>query len=589
MWGYLRFRYRRQARRIRRDVRTWQRWSANYIDRHIWGKWHQLRIIRRFLLVWWGLVALMAFGLLHQVNTLAALTKVMVPQPGGIYSEAAVGDVSMLNPVLPQTGPAADINRLIFSGLTRYNAKRQIVADLAKSWDISPDGKTYTFHLRSGVKWQDGVPFSATDVAFTIAAIQNPDSRSPLASSWGGVKVDAKGDETVVFTLPSPLESFMDSTTFLVVPRHLLESVDPSQLREADFNHNPIGTGPFAIKTYAPAAHEIALTANPAYYGGKPQLDEFDFRLYDTPQQTLDAYARHQVTSPGRILPESVARATKLANLNQYSLTLPDEVTLFMQNNDALLSDKTLRGILSSSLDRHAIIERSQSGQGLVVTQPLLPGQLGYTDRYVLPVLSNDAARQALDAASWVLPPGSKIRSKNGQNLDLTLVTLGGGDLARVANDIKRQWEPLGIRLTVKTTDLTELQQTYMRPRNFQLLLFGVNLGADPDVYSFWHSSQAKDPGVNLSGYSSPDADRALEAGRIKTDAQVRQGKYDTFLKAWNADAPAAVLYQTAYVYGVRDEAAGLVADRLVDPTDRFYGVEHWTVLQRLVEGPVRP
>jgi peptide/nickel transport system substrate-binding protein len=119
------------------------------------------------------------------------------------------------------------------------------------------------------------------------------------------------------------------------------------------------------------------------------------------------------------------------------------------------------------------------------------------------------------------------------------------------------------------------------------MLLYGVNIGPDPDVYSYWHTSQAKDPGVNLSGYSSNDADRALEAGRIKTDEQVRQGKYDAFLAAWNPDAPAAVLYQSAYVYAARDEVAGIRnAMRLVVPGDRFYGVEKWTVRQRFVPMP---
>jgi peptide/nickel transport system substrate-binding protein len=166
---------------------------------------------------------------------------------------------------------------------------------------------------------------------------------------------------------------------------------------------------------------------------------------------------------------------------------------------------------------------------------------------------------------------------------------LADSNLERDANEIKRQWSELGIDLTVKTASLDELQQTYMRPRNFQLLLFGVNLGADPDVYSFWHSSQAKDPGVNLSAYNSPEADKALEAGRIKTDAQVRQGKYDSFLKAWNADAPAAVLYQQGYDYGLRDDVGGLAARWLVDPSDRFFGVEHWTVRQRFAAGGAQP
>jgi peptide/nickel transport system substrate-binding protein len=589
MFNYLRFRYRRALRRLRRGARTWRRWGVNYIDRHIWGKWHQLRLVRRFLIIWLGVVVLMAFGLVHQLGGLSALNRIALPVSGGVYSEAAVGSVQGLNPVLPEAGPASDINRLIFSGLTRYNDKRQLVGDLATSWNVSSDGKTYTFHLRKGVKWHDGVPFTATDVAFTLAAIQNPDSRSPLASSWQDVKVDTKGDDTVTFTLPSPLSSFMDSTTIGIVPRHLLESVEPAQLAEADFNRNPVGTGPFMIKTFAPSAKEVALVANPHYYGGQPKLDEFDFRLYDTPQETLDAYAAHQVTSPGRVMPSSVAAAQKLANLDQHELTLPEETTLFFQNNDALLSDKTLRSILSRSIDRPEVIKRAEAGQGLVVTQPLLPGQIGYTPKYAAAPLGRDAANQALDAAGWTQQQNANVRRKDNHDLKLTLVTLADSNLERDANEIKRQWSELGIDLTVKTASLDELQQTYMRPRNFQLLLFGVNLGADPDVYSFWHSSQAKDPGVNLSAYNSPEADKALEAGRIKTDAQVRQGKYDSFLKAWNADAPAAVLYQQGYDYGLRDDVGGLAARWLVDPSDRFFGVEHWTVRQRFAAGGAQP
>jgi peptide/nickel transport system substrate-binding protein len=217
----------------------------------------------------------------------------------------------------------------------------------------------------------------------------------------------------------------------------------------------------------------------------------------------------------------------------------------------------------------------------VAITQPLLPGQLGYTDKYAPSFFSADAARQALNAAGWTQPNPGARRSKNGTKLQLKLVTISGGQLEQAADEIKRQWAALGIDVKVNAVSLDQLQQTYMRPRNFQMLLYGVNLGSDTDVYSFWHSSQAKDPGVNLSGYTSPDADRALEAGRIKSDPQVRLGKYDAFLKAWNTDMPAAVLYETGYVYATRDSVAGVTAQRLVVPEDRFYDVQRWTVNQR--------
>lgn len=582
MFSYLRFRYRRSLRRFRRTFHVIKKSAAAYIDRHIWGKWHQARLVRKFLILW-GFIVLISFvGLVQQTGALARAAQVAVPQPGGVYSEAAVGTVRTLNPVLPESATASDINRLLFSGLTRYNSRRQLVPDLA-TWDVSSDGKAYTFHLRRGVKWHDGVPFTSADVVFTMTAIQNPDSRSPLASSWDGVKVEAKDTHTVVFNLPQALNSFLDSTTVGIVPRHLLESVEPSQLREASFNQNPVGTGPFKIKTFAPSAKVIELSANPGYHLGRPQLDGFDFKFYDTPSETLQAYAQRQVTSPGRLYEDSASESKHGAGLAEYKFTLPEAEALFFATGDPLLKDKALRVILSSSLDRESIVERAADGQGTAVTQPLLPGQLGYSAKYAPAPLDAPAARRALDEAGWTQANKGAVRTKNGARLSLKLVTLRDSELERAAKEIKRQWAQLGIEVRVTAVDRDQLQQTYMRPRNFQMLLYGINLGSDPDVYSFWHSSQAADPGVNLSAYNSTDADRALEAGRIKNDPLVRLGKYDTFLKAWNADAPAAVLYQSGYTYGAKSTVTGITARRLVVPADRFYSVERWTVRQRLV------
>lgn len=583
MYNYLQFRYRRLLRRAKRNFRLAVKWSRNYVDRHIWGKWHQVKVVRRFMLVWWAVLVIGLVGIMQQFGLIESLARRAVAEPGGVYTEAAVGTVRGLNPILPESSTASDINRLIYSGLTRYNSQRQVVPDLA-TWQASADGRTYTFNLRKGVKWHDGVPFTSADVVFTLTAIQNPDSRSPLASSWQGVTYEAKDNYTVVIKLPQPLNSFLDSTTVGILPRHLLESVEPTALRESEFNQSPVGTGPFKLKTFAPSARTIELDANPDYHLGKPKLDGFVFKLFDTSTEALEAFAARQVTSPGRLLPENMdSTLLRDSHLAEYSLSLPEQVTLFFATGDKILSDKALRQILSSSLDRTKISDRATAGQGIVQNQPLLPGQVGYTSKYALARIDESAAKQALEKAGWAQPTGTDVRVKNGATLELSLVTLEGGELERAARELARQWKPLGIKLNVSTTTRDQLQQSYMRPRNFQMLLYGVNLGSDPDVYAFWHSSQAKDPGVNLSAYNSTDADRALETARIKDDEQVRQGKYDAFLKAWNADTPAAVLYQQVYMYGARDSVTGIKAKRLVSPADRFYGVERWTVNQRFV------
>lgn len=582
MIDYFRFRYRRAVRRLRRRLFIWRRASTTYIDRHIWGKWYQLRVVRRFLLIWLGVVLVAAIGLSTQILSLEKMGRAPQPLSGGAYSEAAIGSVQVVNPLLPDSA-SNDVDRLIFSGLTRYDALGNLTPDLATKWEVSKDGKTYTFHLRKNVKWHDGVPFTSTDVAFTIAAIQNPDSRSPLASSWQGVKVDTKGDSIVVFTIPTPLASFIDSTTIGIVPRHILEGVEPSQLREADFNQNPVGTGPFEMKSFAPAANEITLSANPKYHFGKPRLDEFTFRFYPNSAEALIAYERREVLSPGRIEPSQLAEATRDTTLAFYDPSLPDETTLFFQTADATLSDATLRKILSQSIDREILLNEAEGGEGRAVTQPLLPGQLGYTAKYALPSLSHDQANKALDDAGWKADPKSGVRQNGDKKLQFKLATLKGSKLETAARALQRQWEGIGVWLSVIAVSQDELQQTYMRPRNFQMLLYGVNLGADPDVYAYWHSTQAKDPGVNLSGYTSADADKALEAGRIASDVRVRIGKYDSFLKAWNNDTPSAVLYQSVYRYGAAKNVRGITVQRLITPADRFFDVQKWTVREQLV------
>jgi peptide/nickel transport system substrate-binding protein len=581
MSNYFIFRYRRSSRRWRRFMRLSRKRVTTYIDRHIWGKWHQLRLVRRFLILWWLVLAVGGIGSFRQLTSLSHANQVESAVSGGTFTEAAIGTVKILNPILPESSPASSIDRLVFSGLTRYNAARQLEPDLATKWTVSPDGRVYTFKLRHGVKWHDGVPFTATDVAFTVAAIQNPDSRSPLASSWQGVTVATVGDDTVSFTLPAPLDSFLDSTTLGIVPRHLLEQVEPSALREADFNRHPVGTGPFELNNFAPSADEVQLTANKYYYFGRPKLDNFNFHFYESSRAALTAYTQHQVTSPGVIAVDDLKQAAKSNHLLVTNLTLPVETTLFFDTTATNLNDAAVRTIISRALNRNALLLAGTGGGGQVITQPLLPGQIGYSAKYAPAALTIANANAALDAAGW----GAKadgVRQKDGQSLKLTLATTSGGELETVARAVAAQLSPLGIKVDVKAVSLDELQQSYMRPRNFQMLLFGVNVGADPDVYAFWHSSQSKDPGVNLSQYNSAAADSALESARIRTDPAIRAAKYDAFLKAWNTDSPAAVLYEPAYRYGLSDTVMGFTARSLVTAADRYYGVEQWTVHQKL-------
>ena len=197
-------------------------------------------------------------------------TILQTPKYGGVYREAILGQVKSVNPLFADNSATEDVNSLVFSGLTKINGEREIVADLAKSWDISSDKKTYTFTLKDNLKWQDGKPLSANDIAFTIGLVQNPDTRSPLAANWNGVKYEVVNDNTIRFILPSSYGNFLSNTTTGILPKHKLDKVKPSNIRSNEFNQKPIGSGPYKLDLLEVDSSSITLKASENYYVHQP-------------------------------------------------------------------------------------------------------------------------------------------------------------------------------------------------------------------------------------------------------------------------------------------------------------------------------
>jgi peptide/nickel transport system substrate-binding protein len=576
MFAYLKFLFQRQRRKLRREVRLIVVLTSQYVDRHVWGKWRQLGIIRRLVLIWWGILAVLVIGLVWQFNQLTGPFRHVAVAKDASYSEGGVGSIKIINPVLPESQPASDVSSLIFSGLVRYNDKGELEPDLATSWDISADGKTYTFHLRKGVTWHDGVPFTSQDVVFTLAAIQNPDSRSPLANSWQGITADPTGDLTVVYHLPNAYPPFLNYATQKIIPRHLLETIEPSALRANDFNQKPVGTGPYKIKNFNAADKQINLAANAKYYGGEPKIGQVEYHWYDDDASLHEAYAKRQILGFGGVQSTQIAAVSRLPNLKLHSYNQPTQALLILKNTQPILKDKTIRSAINLAINREQIIKEVLAGQADPSAGPLLPGQLGYSGKYQLAKTNVNQAKSLLDQAGWLLV--GQWRQRDGQTLSLQLETRDSTESARVADEIKLELATVGIDVKINKTDLTSLQQSYIRPRNFDMLLYGYNLGADPDVYAFWHSSQGSDPGLNLPIYNSPVADKALEGGRINPDKQVRIGKYQTFQQQWQADVPSLPLYTPDYDYGLSSRVVGPGGKRLINPEDRFYHIERWTI-----------
>lgn len=583
MITYLRFRVQRNFRRYQRMGRKFWRQLTHFMHFGLTGKWRQLVMIRRFVLVWWGIVLISGAGLLWQVRSINGMGLVLRPEAGGSYTEALVGNVKSLNPVLPEGSASADINHLVYSGLTQFDTKGSLQPDLATKWEVSADGKKYTFHLRHNVMWHDDVPFTSQDVVFTLAAIQNPDTRSPLASSWQGVTVTAPDDYTVVFSLPKAYTPFLNATTVGLLPRHMLENTDPSHLRVAEFNQHPIGTGPYKLERFDPIAGEVRLSVNKRYYRGEPHINEINFRLYPDPEKALEAYGHRQVQGVSRVIPSDVKEARSTGTLKLHEVAVPDEVAAFFKMSSPVLQDKAVRQALVQGTDRQTIIDRQLDGMATSLSGPLFNAHLNLRGSPHQASYDLAAANDRLQKAGWKRGVGG-VRSKDGRKLRLKLVTQSNTQYGAVAKELQQQWGKLGAQISITEVDATTLQQSHIRPRNYDILLYGINVGADPDVYAFWDSSQVKDPGLNLSDYRSPAADKALETGRTVTDPELRAAKYRAFVQAWVADTPAVMLYSPSYIYATDNQLHGVHIKRLINPSDRFSGVENWSVKVKAVK-----
>lgn len=573
MLSYQKFKLKRRFRKLKRQFLLLQAWFGNYLERHLLGGWKKLGKSRWGFIFWIFLISFCFFASIFGIGNLDKYYLEESPQAGGIYIEGLSGQVTRINPVLPENSASKDISSIIFSGLTKIDSKGQLIGDLAKNWEVSKDYKTYTFHLKDNVYWHDGKKFTANDVAFTISTIQNADTLSPYAQDWSGVKYEIVDDNIIKIILSNPYPSFINNTTVGILPKHKLESIKQSQIKFSDFNQSPIGTGPFELESIDSENSTIMLKANDRYFAQKPFLKKVKFISYKSYSDLIDAYIKREIMGISKIETDDLEKAKKLDSLKIHQIDLPNYIGLFINNNAKFINSKDVRKSLAYATDRKQIISQALANAATPIYYPILPGYVGYNP------VANPYNFDLDKAKSIITSFPDYVQLKNHE---LLLVTLDDKQSIQVADIVKEQWSKLGLNIKVKSVDLDTLQKNHLKPRNYDILLYGQNLGFDSDVYSFWHSSQTKDPGLNLSNYSDSEIDSLLENGRISRDNQVKSNKYASFVDRWSNDVPAILLYSPYYLYGTEKRVSGINVSRIVEPSDRFYNIQDWAVKKHL-------
>jgi peptide/nickel transport system substrate-binding protein len=508
-----------------------------------------------------------------------------VPKParGGTAVEALVGTAGVLNPLFESVDSTRDVDSVIYQGLTTVDSQQNVVGLLATDWTVSLDHLTYTFNIRSGVKWADGQPFTVDDVLFTFHVLQDLEYTQPGAEFWRQVGVGAGGPGQVVFTLRAPSASFPLALRVGIIAKHIFGAMAPSQIASSPYSGiRATGTGPFKVGALSSLA--ITLDRNP-YADPQPYLDHLVLRTYPAsdPQSAIRAVGQGVADLVGGLEPQEVdalqAIASNVSVVESRMFTTSFASFNPLGDGKQFFADANVRIALGQAVDRQRIITEVLAGKADPDPSPIPVGDWAYSAAAAaLHPFDQLAAAQALDKAGWVSQPGSKLRTKNGVAFKVQLVAPNSYPSQQVADALSRQLLAIGVEVDVKAVPPSQLVQNYLIGRNYQMALVSFDVGSDPDQYSLWHSGA--DPGtLNFAytrGWGLIDSD--LESGRATVDPQARLAAYIDFQTLMADSAPAIFLYSARYDYAVSQRVHGVRMNKVIDSADRFQYVTDWYV-----------
>ena len=536
-------------------------------------------------------LALIAIGalLLSQPKASPPATPLEVkPVTGGVYTEGIVGAINRLNPLLDMYNPGdMDVDRLIFSGLIRFDEHGLPVGDLAESWGISLDGKIYNFSLRSNATWHDGKPVLSDDVIFTIDLMKDVNSIFPddVKKLWGEVSIQRLDDKTIQFRLPEPYAPFLDYLSFGVLPKHLLDGLTFEKLVAAPYNMQPVGSGPYRFDHFVTDNGQItgvALAANKDYYNQPPFIEKLVFLYYPDAQSALVAYQKGEIMGISRVPPELLPQVLKDPELSIYTGRFSEMTLVFLNLNNPevpFLKEPKVRRALLMGINRQLMIDSLLQGQAIIADGPILPGTWAYYEGIEHLGYDPETALSLLKGIGYTIPAaGGSIRAdKDGKLIKLELLYPDDASHKAIAEMIQESWTKLGVGVTLTALPYNELVSGHLETRLYQAALVDLNLARspDPDPYPFWHQTQVNS-GQNYSNWDDFQASEYLEQARIVTDLGERARYYRNFQVRFSQELPALPLFYPVYTYAVKSEVQGVSIGNLFDSRDRFTSITSW-------------
>lgn len=514
-----------------------------------------------------GIVALLFFGF----STLFA----SIPKPGGTLTEGMLGYPQLINPLYADANTVdRELTSLIYSGLLSYSPETHTLQpQLAESWSVSEDEKTYTVVLKEGSTWHDGELVTSADILFTYNAIQNGSYGSPLFDAYQNITLAQIDDRTVTFTLSEPYAAFPELLTVGILPAHLWEDIPPTNARLVALNLKPVGSGPYILSKTSRDSNgilrSVTLEANEDFVGNHPYLKEIVVKFFSQNSDLIQALQTKRInTTAALTLNESVALKDDHA-LQVTPLPLSQYVSAFFNTKKETLSDVNIRKALALALDIPSITAEATGN----LATPLGFTLPGFLDTPAI-VQDTQTAGSLLDEKGWTLGEDGK-RAKNGTQLSIVITTAQRPELITSAERIADAWRALGINASVNTLGTLDIA-TALKEKSYDVLIAAEQYGVIADPYPFWHSSAKGGDGLNMSQFSTTDTDSAVSTLRASGNVEKRSDAYTTLSQAMIDNIPAVFLFQNVLPLVHTVDILGITSEPVPNASTRWTLESSW-------------
>ena len=487
---------------------------------------------------------------------------------GGHVVEGNFTDIRTLNSMLSSDTASNQVIGLLFDGLTNQRKDGTVIPAVAESWKTSSDGLTYTFKLRSGVKWSDGQSLTADDVKFTYSLAYDPAYKAFASPRRGDLSkyiksIDTPDAQTVVLTTTQVYAPFLASHgQYGILPKHVLGSMDAKALNTADYNTAPtVSNGPFKFVSWQ-KGQQVTVGRNDSYYGGAPNLDQWIYKVLPDSVAVTNQLKTGEIDI-GPIDPGQYDSLTGVQTVGRSEFPVPTFTFYAYQldpNKPAgpLFQDKAVRQALLYALDRNSMNQAIYFGHATAADSVEPPTSWAYKAKpQVVYNFDKAKAESMLDAAGWT--KGSDgIRAKNGTKLKFTMITNAGNKQRESSLTYMQQaWHDIGVDATPSLIQFPQLVSQIVDIRTFDVFLVGFNWTVDPDEAALFHSRNTAPGGFNGFDFKNDQVDSILDQALGTLDQGKRKQLYSQFQDIMSEQVPAPILNFTHGIWGVNTRVQG--------------------------------